>query len=198
MPTITSVVTSGSPGDTATIHGSGFGSSQGTSILLFFPISGDFNMVVPTSWSGTAIGAVLPPGADVGSEGFFAVILNGSGDAGVRSAPFVIGQPLAMPAASVLHMDLALKADATAFASGADHATIVPATDPYGAAIAVCTAVPGDGTLNVMVNVAGGGTMAYTKLDATSATPMGDAMTVTAVELGLPPPNSLVPDIGGG
>lgn len=100
MATISSVTTTGRPGDTATIAGSGFGPVQGTTVLTFYPnSSGGFVTLTPTSWSATSITVDVPSSIE-GALGFFMIVFDTS-DQGVRSASFTVGEPLVAAATAL-------------------------------------------------------------------------------------------------
>jgi len=108
MAVISGVSTSGFYTAPATLNGTGFGASQGASVLLFYPAAGQVIEVSVTSWTNTVIQTSIPPEADVGS-GYFVVVVggtpslrsptvpirgvSGAGDASIRSGTTVILAP---------------------------------------------------------------------------------------------------------
>lgn len=98
MPaTITGITTSWAVDSSVLIDGSGFGASQGGSVLVFYCDQADSVEVVPTSWSDTQIAAAVPTTAVVGAIGWFAVQLEGEG-AGAVTDRGTIGADTTPPA----------------------------------------------------------------------------------------------------
>jgi hypothetical protein len=105
ISSVSGVTPTGRPNLPATVNGTGFGAVQGTTKFLFYPAGGafvDLSFSV-TSWSDTAIVVTIPADAQVGANGFFFILLAGD-PAGVRSAPFVIGQPGAATVAALTNL----------------------------------------------------------------------------------------------
>lgn len=92
MASISGVATTGRRGATATISGSGFGASQGSSVLIFWPVYGAAVTVTPTSWGATQIVADIPTNGDdtdLGKNAFFAVTVSGD-PIPARTSSFVL------------------------------------------------------------------------------------------------------------
>jgi hypothetical protein len=91
MSTISSTTTTGKLGANATLGGTGFGASQGTSVVLFYPTTdGATVKATIVSWGATQIVASIPDTAPVGQTGFFAVQVSSDQGVGARSASFAI------------------------------------------------------------------------------------------------------------
>ena len=87
---ISSIVTTGQQGALATINGSGFGATQGSSVLVFYPgYNRGMSSITPVSWSATVITANIPSNATVGAGAFFALQL-ADGSAGDRTDSFTV------------------------------------------------------------------------------------------------------------
>ncbi len=94
-PTITSLTTTGQPGGTFQIDGSGFGASQLSSAVLLYPNSEyGFDQTTMTSWNDLHIEGTLPHDLTLGVTAFLLVLLEGDTVA-AHSDFFVIGEPVA-------------------------------------------------------------------------------------------------------
>lgn len=95
MATVTSVTTTGEREATVTITGTGFGASQGSNVVLFYPDEdGDIVTLNVTSWANTSLVVAVPTGAQIGANAYFTVLI---GTVGTRSPTFLV-KPLARTA----------------------------------------------------------------------------------------------------
>lgn len=92
MASITSITTTGRLGATVTIDGAGFGATQGSSTVIFWPYDGATTSLTPTSWSGTQIEVTIPADgsdSDLGQAAFVAVVIDGD-PLPAKSDPFTL------------------------------------------------------------------------------------------------------------
>lgn len=126
MATITSVTGQLFLDGTANINGTGFGASQGSSIVLLFSVGGapaddSVNIVL---WSDTQIQIIIPgpqnpigrfSTADINPNSFFVVIVNSQG---VRSLSFAVTQPPPVAGAFQIGQYVIAQPGANSFSGG--------------------------------------------------------------------------------
>ena len=114
MSTISSTTTTGKQGENATLGGTGFGASQGASVVLFYPTaSGATEEAAVVSWGATQIVATIPDTAPVGQTGFFAVQVSSDQGVGARSASFAILAADPIPLGSIANGTVVVLAPGT-------------------------------------------------------------------------------------
>jgi hypothetical protein len=86
---ISGIVTTGALGAVATISGSGFGATQSTTKVYFYPYWGGHVAIYPSAWSDISITVAVPDTGDVGQTGYF-VIQKDDGAPGVRTPGFAV------------------------------------------------------------------------------------------------------------
>ncbi len=89
ITSVTSVTTPPTQNSNITLHGTGFGASQGTSIVYVFPETGQFDVPAIVSWTTTAITLTLPATMDITSNAF-AIVQIGGEQSGARSPNFTV------------------------------------------------------------------------------------------------------------
>lgn len=89
ITSVTSVTSPPSQNSNITLHGTGFGASQGTSVVYVFPESGQFDVAAIVSWTATAITLTLPQTMDI-TDSAFAVVQIGGEQSGARSPLFTV------------------------------------------------------------------------------------------------------------
>ena len=101
MPsTITSLTTSGKPGDTFTLIGTGFGAADPNSkVYVVADANGEILVTPITSWTNLQIVGVLPNSLAQGSEVYLVVLLVDE-SSGTHSPFFTVGQPYVTQVAS--------------------------------------------------------------------------------------------------
>jgi len=92
-PSIEGTTTTWEQDATVTLQGSGFGASQGDSVLVFYCENAGAFEVIPESWDDTTIEALIPGDSSViGEIAWFAVRLEGEGAGAVSDRNTILAE----------------------------------------------------------------------------------------------------------
>jgi hypothetical protein len=140
ITSVTSVTTPPSQNSNITLHGTGFGASQGTSVVYMFPVFGGLNVLAIVSWTATAITATIPAFADI-TDSAFAVVQIGGEQTAARSPLFAVG-PEVFPAGTSLISGQYVTALPGTLANLASSPVTLPLVDPpYFECVGVITGI---------------------------------------------------------
>lgn len=183
---ITSVTTTATPAPIAsnlTIHGTGFGALQGTSLVFMFPTTTGIPATLAiVSWADTQIVATIADTASITPTAFVVVQIGGE-QTGARSANFAVG-----PATPVPETSIGVGRFTTARSGALDiFSNPLPVVPPYSECFGIITSFVNPNYAIDWQTDTGGGTSSFTTAPG-AFTLQGDVTTqhVTALGLGLP------------